>query len=74
MRAIETFSLTFGEKVYAIEVFNDDSSDILAIALKNSILIYQFNVAEDSSVNTESEGKLQNTLVQAVSILLIPTE
>ena len=59
MRANELFNLSFDEKVYALEVYHDNATDLVAVGLKNSIIIYQIHVASDDDI--------QQTVVQAVS-------
>ena len=73
MRANELISIPFNEKVYGIEVFHDDATDLVAVGLKNSIVIYQLTVNE----NDPTKEKLQSQVIQAVSsctfVTLIPT-
>lgn len=63
MRANEVFQLSFGEKVYGLEVYNDHSTDLIAVGLKNSIIIYQI------SNETDSE-KFHHNVIQAVKFKL----
>ena len=58
MKAQEAFSIPFGEKVYAIEIFHDHSTDVIAVGLKNSIVIYQISQGE--------EQEFQYNVIQAV--------
>lgn len=62
MRACEAFNISFGEKVYGIEVFNDSSTDLIAVGLKNSIVIYQITF-------DEAEDKFRHNVIQAVSLV-----
>ena len=43
MKAHEILSIPLGEKVYVTELYHDRSSDLVAVGLKNSVLIYQLN-------------------------------
>ena len=63
MRANELVSIPFGEKVYGIEVFHDSSTDLVAVGLKNSIVIYQISINETDP----AAEKLQSQVIQAVS-------
>ena len=49
--------------MYGIEVFHDSSTDLVAVGLKNSIVIYQISINE---TNPAAE-KLQSQVIQAVS-------
>ena len=67
MRANELISIPFNEKVYGIEVFHDDATDLVAVGLKNSIVIYQLTVNE----NDPTTEKLQSQVIQAVSFVYL---
>ena len=68
MRANELTSIPFNEKVYGIEIFHDDATDLVAVGLKNSIVIYQLTINE----NDPTSEKLQSQVIQAVSFVYLP--
>ena len=68
MRANELTSIPFNEKVYGIEIFHDDATDLVAVGLKNSIVIYQLTLNE----NDPTSEKLQSQVIQAVSFVYLP--
>ena len=68
MRANELISIPFNEKVYGIEIFHDDATDLVAVGLKNSIVIYQLTINE----NDPTSEKLQSQVIQAVSFVYLP--
>ena len=63
MKANELINIPLGEKVYGIEVFHDNSTDLVAVGLKNSIVIYQISINE----NDPNADKIQTQVIQAVS-------
>jgi len=63
MRANELISIPFNEKVYGIEIFHDDATDLVAVGLKNSIVIYQLTINE----NDPTSEKLQSQVIQAIN-------
>ena len=69
MRANELISIPFNEKVYGIEIFHDDATDLVAVGLKNSIVIYQLTINE----NDPTSEKLQSQVIQAVSFVYLST-
>ena len=69
MRANELTSIPFNEKVYGIEIFHDDATDLVAVGLKNSIVIYQLTINE----NDPTSEKLQSQVIQAVSFVYLLT-
>lgn len=64
MKALEYLSIPLGEKVYVTEIYHDHSSDLIAVGLKSSVIIYQVFIDVDET----SQPRFQ--LVQAVSITL----
>ena len=68
MRANELTSIPFNEKVYGIEIFHDDATDLVAVGLKNSIVIYQLTLNETDPTSE----KLQSQVIQAVSFVYLP--
>ena len=63
MKGEEVFDFHLGEKVYTLDTYHDESIDLIAVGLKNTILIYQIS---DEKENNETKP----TLIQAVSYIL----
>ena len=61
MKAHEILSIPLGEKVYVTELYHDRSSDLVAVGLKNSVLIYQLNFDNE---------KPTSNMIKAVIIFL----
>ena len=64
MKGEEVFDFHLGEKVYTLDTYHDESIDLIAVGLKNTILIYQIS---DEKENNETKP----TLIQAVSNVLL---
>ena len=60
MKGEEIFDFHLGEKVYTLDTYHDESIDLIAVGLKNTILIYQIS---DEKENNQAKP----TLIQAVS-------
>ena len=58
MKGIELFDFHLGEKVYAMDTFHDESANLIAVGLRNTILVYQ--IEEKESIEAKP------TLIQAV--------
>jgi len=63
MRANELINIPLGEKVYGIEIFHDNSTDLVAVGLKNTIVIYQISFNE----NDPTSDKIQTHVIQAIN-------
>ena len=61
MKGIELFDLHLGEKVYAMDTFHDESTNLIAVGLRNTILVYQIE-GSDEKETIETKP----TLIQAV--------
>ena len=61
MKGVELFDFNLGEKVYALDTFHDESANLIAVGLRNTILVYQ--------IDETDEMETKPTLIQAVTIL-----
>ena len=56
------FDLHLGEKVYALDTFHEESTNLIAVGLRNTILVYQIE-GSDEKETIETKP----TLIQAVN-------
>lgn len=62
MKGIELFDLHLGEKVYAMDTFYGESTNLIAVGLRNTILVYQIE-GSDEKETIETKP----TLIQAIN-------